>query len=175
MKKISYLYVYIFAILMFSMEPIYSIVIDSSTNYDASSALDSKNVIEVAQDNGNLSTFVQMVRASDLLSTLEATGPYTVFAPSNDAFSGLSSTVMQELFKKENKTKLTNILKNHIVKGKLLTSTINSGNITSLGGKPLYVQVHGSLITINGASIVEPDLNASNGLVQVIDKVFLNP
>ena len=77
--------------------------------------------------------------------------------------------------KKENKSRLAALLKNHIIKGSLQTNAISTSNVTSMGGKPLHIEVRGSQATVNGAGIVQPDLAGSNGVVQIIDTVlFVN-
>lgn len=150
----------------------YAIVIDSSAvSADITSNQD-KNLIESIKSNSELSTFLQAVNAAGLEATLEEPGPYTVFAPSNEAFAAIPSEAFQDLLKKENKTKLVNILKNHVVKGKILTNSINTSNVSTLGGKPLHINVRGSQITVDNANIVEPDLESSNGVIQVIDRVL---
>lgn len=147
-----------------------SIVVDSSTlNSDSSN----RNIVEIAESTPDLSTFVQALNAATLAATLETPGPFTVFAPSNEAFAALPQTDFQELMKKENKSRLASILKNHVVKGSFTTDKLNAGNMNSLGSKPIHISIHGSQITIDDANIVQPDLVGSNGVIQIIDTVLL--
>lgn len=173
MKKQIYALCVTLGLLIGSLD-VFSIVIDSSTvNAEVGNSED-KNLVELVENNPDLSTFVQLMNAAEFAANLEGTGPYTLFAPSNEAFAELPQGTVQDLLKKENKTKLTNLLKNHIVSGKLLTSSMNTSNVNSMGGKPLHITVRGSQVSINDAIILQPDLVGSNGVVQIIDKVILN-
>ena len=171
-KQIHALYITL-SLLIGSMD-VYSVVIDSSTvNAEVGNSED-KNLIELVENNPDLSTLIQLINAAEFAANLEGTGAYTLFAPSNEAFAELPQGTVQDLLKKENKTKLTNLLKNHIVSGKLLTSSMNTSHVNSLAGKPLNITVRGSQVSINDAIILQPDLVGSNGVVQIIDKVILN-
>lgn len=136
--------------------------------------LTNQTVMDVIESNPNLSTFLQALSEADLIATLEGTGSFTVFAPSNQAFNALPGNTLKDLMKKENKTKLMMILKNHIVSGKsLTTSSLTNGNMSTMGGKPLHIQVRGSQVTVDSANVIQSDLTASNGVIQIIDKVIL--
>jgi uncharacterized surface protein with fasciclin (FAS1) repeats len=150
----------------------YAIVIDSSAENNEVAAPTGQNIVEIMEGNADLSTFMQAVTAADLKKTLEGAGPFTIFAPSNEAFAELPPDVFQEMLKKGHKSKLAVILKDHMVNGLLLTTQANTSNLHSLGGKPLHLEVRGSQVTVNDANIVQADLAGSNGVVQVIDKVL---
>lgn len=155
--------------LLFTMQA-ESIVIDSdSLNTDSSN----RTIVEIAESTPDLSTFVKALLAAALSETLEGPGPFTVFAPSNEAFAAMPKNDLQELMKKENKSRLGSILKNHVVKGSFTTDKLNAGNMNSLGNKPIHISIHGSLITVDDANIVQSDLVGSNGVIQIIDTVLL--
>ncbi len=164
--------VLIFSLLVFFTQEVYSTVFDSKNMDAETSNSNSRNIVEIVESTPDLSTFLQALNASGLTQTLEATGPFTVFAPSNDAFAAMPKSTLQDLLKKENKTKLANILKNHITNGNLSSVSLNTGNINTLGSKPLHIEVHGSQITVDGAIVVESDLTGSNGSIHIIDTVL---
>lgn len=151
------------------------LVIDSDTiNAEIRGGSTNQTVVDIMEGSSQLKTFVSLLSEADLIGSLEGAGPFTIFAPSDNAFKKLSPEILKDLQKKENKTKLAMILKNHIVSGKILTSSsLNTSNLNTLGGKPLHIQVRGSQIQIDSASLVESDLTGSNGVIQVIDTVIL--
>ncbi len=148
-------------------------VIDSSSELSDTTSSATQSIVEVIENTPNLSTLLKALNEAGLTAALEGEGPFTIFAPSNEAFAALPPKVLQDLMKSENKTRLAMLLKNHVVKGNLTTSKLNTSNLPSLGGKPLHINVRGSQITIDDANIVQSDLTGSNGVVQIIDKVFL--
>ena len=96
-------------------------------------------------------------------------------APTNDAFAALPAGTLDDLLLPENKDRLANILKYHVVAANVLSSSLESGNVTTLLGDAVAVDVSDAGVKINGASVVTPDIIASNGIVHVIDKVLLPP
>lgn len=146
----------------------------------------SKNIIENAINSKDHSTLVAAVKAAGLVETLESAGPFTVFAPTNEAFDMLPAGTVDNLLKPENKTKLTGILTYHVVAGKLgtkeLDAWIRKGKgtavLTTVAGGKLWVMKKSGKYWIkdeNGgiASITIPDVYQSNGVIQVIDHVLL--
>lgn len=149
------------------------VVIDSDViNSEAESKQGTQNLIEIVESNPDLSTFIQAINESGLRATLESQGPWTVFAPSNEAFAAVPQNVLHDLMKRENASRLATLLKNHIVKGSLVTSAMNTSNVVSVGGKPLHIEVRGSQVDVNGAGIVQADITGTNGVIQVVDKVL---
>lgn len=146
----------------------------------------SKNIIENAVNSKDHTTLVAAVKAAGLVETLEGTGPFTVFAPTNSAFNKLPAGTVETLLKPENKAKLTAVLTYHVVPGKLdskeLMSMIKAGMgkaaLKTVQGENLYVSMKGKKIMItdeNGgvATVTIADVNQSNGVIHVIDKVLL--
>ncbi|HEY4652828.1 MAG TPA: fasciclin domain-containing protein [Pontibacter sp.] len=135
--------------------------------------LPSQTIPENAQVNPDLDTFISVVKQAGLLNTLNGTGPYTVFAPSNEAFKALPSGTLEDLMKPENKQQFTAFLNNHIVAGKLDAASLQDGSkIKTLGNLQLDVARQQDKVTINGAKVTTPDVVSSNGVMHIIDKVL---
>lgn len=146
----------------------------------------SKNIIENAVNSKDHTTLVAAVKAAGLVETLEGPGPFTVFAPTNSAFSKLPAGTVETLLKPENKAKLTAVLTYHVVPGKLdskeLMSMMKAGmgkaTLKTVQGENLYVSMKGKKIMItdeNGgvATVTIADVNQSNGVIHVVDSVLL--
>lgn len=130
----------------------------------------------LATGNSDLGTLVQALTAADLVTTLEAAGPFTVFAPTNKAFSALPAGVLSALIKPENKDKLVEVLKYHVASGEVLSSDLENGeHITTLEGQSVTVTIDGTGVKVNGASVTQANVLATNGVVHIIDAVLLPP
>ena len=145
-----------------------------------------KNIIENAVNSKDHTTLVAAVKAAGLVETLEGTGPFTVFAPTNEAFAALPPGTVDTLLKPENKAQLTEILTYHVVPGKIdkleLDRLVKSGDgkatLKTVEGEPLTVAESGNNYTVsdekgNTARITIPDVYQSNGVIMVIDKVMM--
>ena len=148
-------------------------VIALSVSIGAASAT-SKNIVETAAQSGKFNTLVAALKAAGLVNTLNGKGPFTVFAPSDTAFSKLPTGTVDGLLKPENKAKLVSILAYHVIPGKIM-----SGDIA---GKKISVKtVQGSEISVdamygvkfNDSNVVSADITATNGVIHVIDKVLI--
>lgn len=131
------------------------------------------NIVTLAKTNPEVSTLVIALSATDVASVLQGEGPFTVFAPSNAAFAKLPATTLQSLLKPDAKGELTNILKYHVVPGKILAADMKSGKLKTLQGKDLDVVVQGADVTVNGAKVIKTDIVGSNGVIHVIDTVLM--
>jgi uncharacterized surface protein with fasciclin (FAS1) repeats len=138
------------------------------------------NVYEAIGEEENLSILASLLNATDLAATLRGEGPYTVFAPGNDAFGNLSSEVFAKILVDEEE--LTRVLSNHVVNGSYpaaellnMTGEGNATTLTTLAGTNLTVTANGSVLMIDNATVVGPEQNASNGVVHVIGGVLLPP
>jgi len=134
----------------------------------------------VIRSDGNLSFMASLLNATDLAATLQGDGPYTVFAPQNDAFGNLSPEVFTGILTDENER--TRVLSNHVVNGSYTAAELlniteggNATNLTTLAGVNLTVSVNGSVLMIDSATISGPEVNASNGVVHTIDRVLVPP
>ncbi len=139
-------------------------------------ATGSENLVALAAANGSFKTLTAALKAADLTATLEGTGPFTVFAPTDQAFAALPQEALQELLKPENKALLVKILTYHVVPGKVVSTDLKSGAVKSVEGGSINVKVDSATgVSVNEAKVVQPDIQASNGVIHVIDKVILPP
>lgn len=134
-----------------------------------------KNIVELAVGTEILSTLVAAVKAGGLVETLQGDGPFTVFAPSNEAFAAWPSGTVESLLKPENKDQLVAILTYHVVPGKVYSKDLkNNMKVTTANGAEVTITtVNGA--KVNGANVVSADIEATNGVVHVIDQVILPP
>lgn len=130
------------------------------------------SVVEVAAASGSFSTLVSAIQVAGLAGTLSEGGPFTVFAPSEEAFAALPAGLVEKLLKPENKAVLAKILTYHVVSGKVLSSDVKDGAVASVEGSELTFSTTGGVM-VNDAKVITPDVPASNGVIHVIDKVLL--
>lgn len=132
-----------------------------------------KTVVEIAAGNKDFSTLVTAVKAAGLAETLSGEGPFTVFAPTNEAFAKLPKGTVEDLLKPENKTKLAGILTYHVVSGKVLAADVKPGKVKTVNGAELTIEVKDGAVTVDGAKVTKTDIVGSNGVIHVIDSVVL--
>ncbi|QWF31441.1 fasciclin domain-containing protein [Pseudoalteromonas sp. SiA1] len=133
-----------------------------------------KDIVDVAAANGSFSTLVAAVKAAGLVDTLKGDGPFTVFAPTDEAFAKLPAGTVENLLKSENKDKLTAILTYHVVSGKVMAAdVVKLDNATTVQGQSVNVTTNDGSVMINNANVVMADVKASNGVIHVIDTVLL--
>ncbi|MFZ4574921.1 MAG: fasciclin domain-containing protein [Phycisphaerales bacterium] len=131
------------------------------------------NIVEVAEKAGNFKTLVAAIKAADLTSTLAGDGPFTVFAPTDEAFAKLPKGTLEELLKPENKAKLAGILAYHVVSGKVMAADVKSGGVATVNGQRIDIKAEKGAVTVDGAKVVKTDIAAANGVIHVIDTVIL--
>ena len=131
------------------------------------------DIVDVAAGNKSFGTLVAAVKAAGLVDTLKGKGPYTVFAPTDEAFSKLPKGTVESLLKPENRKKLVSILTYHVVPGKVLAKDVKSGRVKTANGSSLDVRVSRGGVTVNKAKVVATDVMASNGVIHVIDSVII--
>ncbi len=137
---------------------------------EASSA--SNNIVEAATDQ--FKTLAKAIEAAGLAETLSSEGPYTVFAPTDEAFAALPEGVLEELLMPENKEILVQLLSYHVVPGAVTSSQIQSGEVETLAGESLAVQLAtDGTVAINNAKVTQADIQASNGVIHAVDQVIL--
>lgn len=148
---------------------------DATTS--ASTASSDENIVEVATASGNFSTLTKALTAAGLSETLAGQGPYTVFAPTDEAFNALPAGTLDKLLLPENKEQLVKVLSYHVVPKEVASSEITSGEVATVEGQPLNVTVDSATkaVTVNDAKVTQPDIEASNGVIHVVDKVILPP
>jgi len=134
-----------------------------------------QNIVELASGQEDLSTFVSAVQAAGMEETLQGDGPFTVFAPSNDAFAALPDGTLESLMLPENKEELVKILSYHVVAGQMLAADLIDGKSATVQGEEVDVVVSASGVTINDATVTSSDVQATNGVVHIIDKLITPP
>lgn len=133
-----------------------------------------KDIVDTAVANGSFTTLVAAVQAAGLVDTLKGAGPFTVFAPTDEAFKKLPAGTVEGLLK--DPAKLKDILLYHVVPGKVMAAdVVNLSSADTALGKPIAIKVMDGKVMINDASVVLPDVAASNGVIHVIDSVILPP
>jgi uncharacterized surface protein with fasciclin (FAS1) repeats len=129
------------------------------------------DIVDTAVSAGSFKTLVKAVQEADLVATLKGKGPFTVFAPTDEAFAKLPPGTLEALLK--DKQKLAAVLTYHVVPGKVMAADVTSGNVKTVQGQSLAVVKSGTGVTVNGANVVKADVQADNGVIHVIDTVVL--
>jgi len=132
-----------------------------------------KDIVAVATGAGSFNTLVAAVKAAGLVETLQGPGPFTVFAPTDEAFAKLPKGTVEDLLKPENKAKLVSILTYHVVAGKVMAADVTTMKAKTVNGQSLDVQVADGAVTVDKAKVIKTDVAASNGVIHVIDNVVL--
>jgi len=139
----------------------------------ALSAGHSKDIVDTAADAGSFTTLLAAAEAAGLVETLKGDGPFTVFAPTDDAFAALPEGTVDTLLMPENKDQLTAILTYHVVPGKVMSTDLSDGMMAeTVQGQEITVSL-GDSVMIDDATVVTPDIEASNGVIHVIDSVIM--
>jgi uncharacterized surface protein with fasciclin (FAS1) repeats len=133
-----------------------------------------QDIVTIASGNEDFSTLVAAVGAAGLVETLQGDGPFTVFAPTNAAFAALPAGLVDKLLLPENKDLLVKILTYHVVAGKVMSTDVMAGEVASVEGQNITITTEGG-VKVNGANVVTVDIEASNGVIHVIDAVILPP
>lgn len=133
-----------------------------------------KDIVDTAVAAGSFKTLAAALQAAGLVDTLKGKGPFTVFAPTDDAFSKLPAGTVDSLLKPENKEKLKSILLYHVVPGRVTAAQVMKlTSAKTMNGQEVKIMVDGGTVMINDAKVVKADVFASNGVIHVIDTVLL--
>jgi uncharacterized surface protein with fasciclin (FAS1) repeats len=137
-------------------------------------------ITDTVASNPDFSTLLAAVQAADLGETLAGEGPYTVFAPTNDAFDALPAGTLDDLLKPANQDQLAAILTYHVLPAEVMAADVTSGDVTTVNGEDISISVEDGAVTItdgqgNKAMVTQTDIEASNGVIHVIDAVLLPP
>ena len=133
-----------------------------------------KDIVDTAVGAGSFNTLVAAVKAADLVDTLKSAGPFTVFAPTDEAFAKLPAGTVEDLLKPENKEKLQAILLYHVVPGKVMASdVVKLSSAKTANDMNLSIMVDGKEVKVNDAQVIQTDIMTSNGIIHVIDTVML--
>lgn len=142
----------------------------------AETVVTDETIVGVAAATDDFSTLVAAVQAAGLAETLSGTGPYTVFAPTNEAFDDLPAGLVDALLLPENKEVLTQILTYHVVEGEVLSADVQPGKVPTVEGSDLTIRVQSDGdVKVNRADVEAVDVVASNGVIHVIDEVLVPP
>lgn len=133
----------------------------------------SMDIVDTAVGAGSFTTLVAAVQAAGLVDTLKGEGPFTVFAPTDDAFAALPEGTVENLLKPENKEQLIAVLTYHVIAGKVMSGDLSDGMMAAtVQGGEVMIGTEGG-VTVDGANVVTADIEASNGVIHVIDAVIL--
>lgn len=132
----------------------------------------SADIVDTAVEAGSFETLTTAVEEAGLADTLKEEGPYTVFAPTDEAFAQLPEGTVSSLLEPENQDKLTDILLYHVVAGEVTSDQIVDGELKTVGGESVYISTDQG-VQINDANVVKADITADNGVIHVVDQVLL--
>jgi uncharacterized surface protein with fasciclin (FAS1) repeats len=133
-----------------------------------------KDIVDTAVAAGSFKTLAKALQTADLVETLKGTGPFTVFAPTDEAFAKLPAETLNDLLKPENKTTLRRILTYHVVPGRVPSSeVIKLQSAKAASGDTIGINTGDAMVIVDGARVIKTDIQASNGLIHVIDAVML--
>ena len=133
-----------------------------------------KDIVETAVGAGSFKTLAKALQAADLVDTLKGRGPFTVFAPTDEAFAKLPQATLEDLLKPENKAKLRRILTYHVVAGRVTAADVlKLKSAKAVSGDTIDIKATGGSVMVDEAHVTKTDINASNGVIHVIDSVIL--
>lgn len=133
-----------------------------------------KDIVDTAVDAGSFNTLVTAVKAADLVGALKEEGPFTVFAPTNEAFAKIPQAQLEALLK--DKAALTQVLTYHVVPGKVMAAdVVKLSQADTLQGEPVKIVVQDGKVMVNGAEVIKTDVECTNGVIHVIDTVLMPP
>lgn len=141
----------------------------------ATAAFGADDIVATAKSTGTFKTLTAALDAAGKTEMLQEKGPYTVFAPSDEAFAKLPKGTVEDLLKPENKEKLGKILAYHVVEGKVMAADVKTMMAKTANGAELDIKVKGDTVMVNDAKVVKADVAASNGVIHVIDTVLMPP
>jgi len=148
-------------------------IVVSATLYSAVQA-EELDIVDTAVSTGDFDTLAAALVAADLVETLKGEGPFTVFAPTDEAFAKLPEGTLDNLLQPENRDQLVAILTYHVVPGLVTSSDVMTLNeATTVNGQPLTISAGGTTVTVDGAKVIATDIAATNGIIHVIDNVVL--
>jgi uncharacterized surface protein with fasciclin (FAS1) repeats len=144
----------------------------------AAAGTEDQTIVEIASSNEDFSTLVAAVTAAGLADTLSGDGPFTVFAPTNEAFEAIPEATLTALLEPENQETLTKILTYHVIAGEVLSTDIQPGAVTTVEGTDLTIEVEGENVVLvdgmgNRVNVTAVDVEGSNGVIHVIDGVLI--
>jgi uncharacterized surface protein with fasciclin (FAS1) repeats len=170
MKKLNYGIVWIILLTL----PLSAFAGNYATSKKTSDAMSTNDIVDTAVAAGSFNTLVAAVQAADLEATLRSEGPFTVFAPTDEAFAKLPPGTVENLLKPENKSQLQAVLTYHVVPGKVMAA--DAAMLTSaktVNGQSFRITESGNSLMVDNATVIKADIPTSNGVIHVIDQVIL--
>jgi uncharacterized surface protein with fasciclin (FAS1) repeats len=161
---------------VFALVAVLAVSSPVSAQYMSSSKdeMSEKDIVETAIAAGSFETLLAAVKAAGLVETLQGDGPFTVFAPTDEAFAKLPAGTVESLLKPENRDKLVAVLTYHVVPGRLMAKdVVGAKYLKTVQGQNIKVSLKGDSAMVDGAKIVKTDIETSNGVIHVIDSVIL--
>lgn len=143
----------------------------AGTHYTSAPA--KKDIVAVASGVEQFKTLVTAVQAAGLVEVLQGEGPFTVFAPTDEAFAKLPAGTLESLLKPENREKLAGILKYHVVSGRVMAADVRPGKVKTVQGQSITVKASDGTVRVDHARVIKTDVMAANGVIHVIDAVIL--
>lgn len=141
----------------------------------APEATTGETIVDVASASESFQTLVTALTEAELTEVLQGEGPFTVFAPTDEAFAALPAGSVEKLLQPENRAMLVQILQYHVVSGAYPSEDLSSGEVTTVEGQPVMVTVSEGGVKVNNANVIQPDITASNGVIHAIDQVIIPP
>lgn len=151
-------------------------VVVSMASLTTTARAQGKDIVDTAVAAGKFTTLAKALTAADLVATLKGMGPFTVFAPTDEAFAKLPAATLQNLLKPENKAQLQRVLTYHVVPGKVMAAdVVKMQTAKTVNGAAAAIAVRDGVVTVQQSRVVATDIAASNGVIHVIDSVMLPP
>ena len=147
----------------------------SNTCSEVASKHSAGNIVDITTSDDSFSTLAAAIEAAGLTETLSGNGPFTVFAPTNEAFAALPEGTLEELLKPENRDDLVKILTYHVVPGRVTSEQLSNGFVKTVEGQSVTVDVDDRAIKVNDSNVTRVDILSSNGVIHVIDRVLIPP
>lgn len=147
-----------------------SILVGSIFAISSLTAFAAKDIVDTAVAAGNFKTLVVALKTADLVNTLKGKGPYTVFAPTDEAFAKIPKADLDALL--ANKEKLSAVLTYHVVPGKVMAKDVKSGDVATVNGKTIKITTSNGVV-VNMSKVTATDIDSSNGVIHVIDSVLM--
>jgi uncharacterized surface protein with fasciclin (FAS1) repeats len=150
--------------------------VPASAGHHAERKAQDKDIVDVAANAGDFDTLIAALQSADLTGTLKSDGPFTVFAPTDEAFDKLAAGTVEALLEPENKEQLISVLTYHVVPGRVTAEqVVKLDSAETINGEAVAIRTDGGTVHVNQATVVMADIAASNGVIHVIDEVILPP
>ena len=158
----------------FAFAPVVAVVLTVAVSGSTAVRAETRDLVDTAVAAGSFKTLAQALDAAGLVTTLKGAGPFTVFAPTDEAFAKLPDGTLETLLKPENKEKLRRILTYHVVAGKVMASdVVKLQSAKAVSGDTITLKVENGMVHVDNATVTSADVLASNGVIHVIDSVIL--